>query len=170
MLRLSNQSMFFFHFCRFSLFCRRRPDGAFFLSNVPFHIDAVSSNASFIFRQSHENAQPSNSGLSFCLGAWRSAKSCKCKENNKFTRIHLTEFAHRRQLCEWYINNFFLSFPVTKKKVLRLQVRRDHLIEDALNNLQLNALDNPGNLKKQLVVEFEGEQGNLSSVPLFIHK
>lgn len=106
----------FFHFCRFSLFCRRRPDGAFFLSNVPFHIDAVSSNASFIFRQSHENAQPSNSGLSFCLGAWRSAKSCKCKENNKFTRIHLTEFAHRRQLCEWYINKIFLSFPVTKKR------------------------------------------------------
>ncbi|OQR78664.1 ubiquitin-protein ligase E3A-like [Tropilaelaps mercedesae] len=43
--------------------------------------------------------------------------------------------------------------------VLKLQVRRDHIIEDALNNLQLNALDDPENLKKQLVVEFQGEQG-----------
>lgn len=42
---------------------------------------------------------------------------------------------------------------------LRLNVRRDHIIDDALYRLEMLALENPSNLKKQLVVEFEGEQG-----------
>lgn len=42
---------------------------------------------------------------------------------------------------------------------LRLKVRRDHLIDDALVELEIVAMENPSDLKKQLVVEFEGEQG-----------
>ncbi|KFM81417.1 Ubiquitin-protein ligase E3A, partial [Stegodyphus mimosarum] len=42
---------------------------------------------------------------------------------------------------------------------LRLRVRRDHIIDDALVGLEMVAMENPNNLKKQLVVEFEGEQG-----------
>ncbi|GFR22660.1 ubiquitin-protein ligase E3A [Trichonephila clavata] len=42
---------------------------------------------------------------------------------------------------------------------LRLRVKRDHLIDDALVGLEMVAMENPTNLKKQLVVEFEGEQG-----------
>ncbi|CAN7998182.1 unnamed protein product [Ixodes hexagonus] len=42
---------------------------------------------------------------------------------------------------------------------LRLNVRRDHLIDDALHKLELVAMESPSSLKKQLVVEFEGEQG-----------
>lgn len=42
---------------------------------------------------------------------------------------------------------------------LRLQVRRDHIIEDALVSLEMISQDNPTDLKKQLYVEFEGEQG-----------
>ncbi|XP_076343706.1 ubiquitin-protein ligase E3A-like isoform X2 [Tachypleus tridentatus] len=42
---------------------------------------------------------------------------------------------------------------------LRLRVRRDHLIDDALVGLEMVAMENPSNLKKQLVVEFDGEQG-----------
>lgn len=42
---------------------------------------------------------------------------------------------------------------------LKLRVRRDHLIEDALIELEMIALGNPKDLKKQLVVEFVGEQG-----------
>ncbi|MPC15661.1 Ubiquitin-protein ligase E3A [Portunus trituberculatus] len=42
---------------------------------------------------------------------------------------------------------------------LKLRVRRDHIIDDALVELEMVALDNPGDLKKQMVVEFEGEQG-----------
>ncbi|CAL4096306.1 unnamed protein product, partial [Meganyctiphanes norvegica] len=42
---------------------------------------------------------------------------------------------------------------------LKLRVRRDHIIDDSLVELEMVALENPGDLKKQLVVEFEGEQG-----------
>lgn len=42
---------------------------------------------------------------------------------------------------------------------LELKVRRDHIIDDALIRLEIIALENPSDLKKQLVVEFEGEQG-----------
>ncbi|XP_059480098.1 ubiquitin-protein ligase E3A [Neocloeon triangulifer] len=42
---------------------------------------------------------------------------------------------------------------------LRLRVKRDRIIEDALVELEVVAMANPTYLKKQLVVEFEGEQG-----------
>ncbi|CAH1174272.1 unnamed protein product [Phaedon cochleariae] len=42
---------------------------------------------------------------------------------------------------------------------LKLKVRRDHIIDDALVELEMISMENPSDLKKQLVVEFEGEQG-----------
>lgn len=42
---------------------------------------------------------------------------------------------------------------------LKLRVRRDQIIDDALVELEVIALGNPKDLKKQLVVEFIGEQG-----------
>uniref|UniRef100_T1IQC0 Ubiquitin-protein ligase E3A n=1 Tax=Strigamia maritima TaxID=126957 RepID=T1IQC0_STRMM len=42
---------------------------------------------------------------------------------------------------------------------LKLRVRRDHIIDDALVELEMIAMENPNDLKKQLVVEFLGEQG-----------
>lgn len=42
---------------------------------------------------------------------------------------------------------------------LRLRVRRSHLIEDALVVLEMISMERALDLKKQLVVEFEGEQG-----------
>ena len=42
---------------------------------------------------------------------------------------------------------------------LKVKVRREHIIDDALAELELNAMGNPKDLKKQLVVEFVGEQG-----------
>ncbi|XP_077462789.1 ubiquitin-protein ligase E3A [Stigmatopora argus] len=42
---------------------------------------------------------------------------------------------------------------------LKLKVRRDHLIDDALVRLEMISMENPSDLKKQLFVEFEGEQG-----------
>ncbi|KAL1508843.1 hypothetical protein ABEB36_003674 [Hypothenemus hampei] len=42
---------------------------------------------------------------------------------------------------------------------LRLKVRRENIIEDALVELEMISMENPNDLKKQLVVEFEGEQG-----------
>ncbi|KAM6963121.1 ubiquitin-protein ligase E3A-like [Aplochiton taeniatus] len=42
---------------------------------------------------------------------------------------------------------------------LRLKVRREHIIDDALVRLEMISMENPSDLKKQLFVEFEGEQG-----------
>ncbi|KAM3968245.1 ubiquitin protein ligase E3A [Aphomia sociella] len=42
---------------------------------------------------------------------------------------------------------------------LRLKVRRSHIIDDALVELEMIAMERVLDLKKQLVVEFEGEQG-----------
>lgn len=55
----------------------------------------------------------------------------------------------------------FQSFVhgVPPNPYLKLHVRRDNLIDDTLAGLEVAAMENPSNLKKQLVVEFEGEQG-----------
>ncbi|XP_030227892.1 ubiquitin-protein ligase E3A isoform X1 [Gadus morhua] len=42
---------------------------------------------------------------------------------------------------------------------LKLKVRREHIIDDALVRLEMISMENPSDLKKQLFVEFEGEQG-----------
>ncbi|CAG0881653.1 unnamed protein product [Cyprideis torosa] len=42
---------------------------------------------------------------------------------------------------------------------LKITVRRDNLIEDALNELEMVSMQDPGDLRKQLVVEFVNEQG-----------
>ncbi|CAG5134325.1 unnamed protein product, partial [Candidula unifasciata] len=42
---------------------------------------------------------------------------------------------------------------------LRVRVRRDHIVDDALVNLEMIAMENPSDLRKQLFVEFEDEQG-----------
>ncbi|XP_041359668.1 ubiquitin-protein ligase E3A-like [Gigantopelta aegis] len=42
---------------------------------------------------------------------------------------------------------------------LRVRVRRDHIIDDALVALEMVAMENPQDLKKQLFIEFDGEQG-----------
>lgn len=55
------------------------------------------------------------------------------------------------------LHNHFSGQPINP--YLKLRVRRDHLIEDALIELELIAVNNPKDLKKQLVVEFVGEQG-----------
>jgi ubiquitin-protein ligase E3 A len=42
---------------------------------------------------------------------------------------------------------------------LKLKIRRDFLIDDALAELEMVAMTNPKDLKKQLFIEFDGEQG-----------
>ncbi|XP_068599339.1 ubiquitin-protein ligase E3A [Brachionichthys hirsutus] len=42
---------------------------------------------------------------------------------------------------------------------LKVKVRRDHIIDDALVRLEMISMEHPSDLKKQLFVEFEGEQG-----------
>ncbi|VVC87271.1 ubiquitin-protein ligase E3A [Leptidea sinapis] len=48
---------------------------------------------------------------------------------------------------------------VSPMPFLKLRVRRSHIIDDALVELEMIAMERTLDLKKQLVVEFEGEQG-----------
>ncbi|XP_030371881.1 ubiquitin-protein ligase E3A [Scaptodrosophila lebanonensis] len=57
------------------------------------------------------------------------------------------------------INNFGDGQDGAPRPDLKLTVRREQLINDALIGLELVAMSNPKDLKKQLVVEFVGEQG-----------
>lgn len=52
-----------------------------------------------------------------------------------------------------------LSGGQSPNPYLKLKVRRDQIIDDALVELEMIAMGNPKDLKKQLVVEFVGEQG-----------
>jgi ubiquitin-protein ligase E3 A len=51
-------------------------------------------------------------------------------------------------------NLAYLSNPY-----LKLKIRRDFLIDDALAELEMVAITNPKDLKKQIFIEFDGEQG-----------
>ncbi|XP_058170739.1 ubiquitin-protein ligase E3A [Anopheles ziemanni] len=55
------------------------------------------------------------------------------------------------------MRQYLLDDPVNP--FLNLRIRRDHIIDDALVELEIIAMSNPKDLKKQLVVEFTGEQG-----------
>ena len=52
-----------------------------------------------------------------------------------------------------------MTDPEQFNPYLKLQIRRDHIIEDALVELEVVVLENPQDLKKQLMVEFDSEQG-----------
>ena len=47
---------------------------------------------------------------------------------------------------------------MTNRKIL-FQVRRDFIVEDSLSRLELYANEQPEELRKQLVVQFQGEDG-----------
>ena len=55
------------------------------------------------------------------------------------------------------INMHLLGQPANP--YLKLKIRRDSLIEDTLAELELVAMSNPKDLKKQIFIEFDGEQG-----------
>ncbi|VEL35807.1 unnamed protein product [Protopolystoma xenopodis] len=53
------------------------------------------------------------------------------------------------------------AFPnyLTETPYFKLRIARDRVVEDALLALEITCTESPGDLKKQLYVEFEGEQG-----------
>ncbi|CAH8529847.1 unnamed protein product [Heterobilharzia americana] len=55
------------------------------------------------------------------------------------------------------MHTFFMDTP--EVPFFKLRVNRDRIVEDALLILEIACLENPGDFKKQLLVEFEGEQG-----------
>ncbi|XP_052902298.1 ubiquitin-protein ligase E3A [Anopheles moucheti] len=74
-----------------------------------------------------------------------------------FSERRLSFLQRQRQRQLHQISNSSDLQPVNP--YLSLKIRRDHIIEDALVELEIIAMSNPKDLKKQLVVEFTGEQG-----------
>ncbi|KAH8876262.1 Ubiquitin-protein ligase E3A [Schistosoma japonicum] len=55
------------------------------------------------------------------------------------------------------MHTFFMDTP--EMPFFKVRVHRDRIVEDALLILEIACLENPGDFKKQLLIEFEGEQG-----------
>lgn len=53
----------------------------------------------------------------------------------------------------------FLGASGIANPYLKLKIRRDFIIDDALAELEMIAMTNPKDLKKQIFIEFDGEQG-----------
>ncbi|XP_075160144.1 ubiquitin protein ligase E3A isoform X2 [Haematobia irritans] len=68
-------------------------------------------------------------------------------------------YSERNSSLYSLLNYFGDGNDVGVRPDLKLKVRRDNIVNDALIGLELVAMSNPKDLKKQLVVEFVGEQG-----------
>lgn len=80
--------------------------------------------------------------------------SLKQKTIYLFYDSRVKQIQHRRRAHISNMLNGTLSLPY-----FIIKVSRDNIIQDALTQLEIVAADNPGHLQKQLVVEFDGEQG-----------
>ncbi|CAH8550309.1 unnamed protein product [Schistosoma bovis] len=55
------------------------------------------------------------------------------------------------------MHTFLMDTP--EMPFFKLRVHRDRIVEDALLILEIACMENPGDFKKQLLIEFDGEQG-----------
>lgn len=78
---------------------------------------------------------------------------------NPATKAQALYYDNRIRMYSQRRNNLIQSMMGISTPYLRLQVRRDHIVEDALVELEVVVMENPQDLKKQLVVEFDAEQG-----------
>jgi len=81
---------------------------------------------------------------------------------NPATKAQALYYDNRIRMYSERRNNLVLSMMAgafASNPYLKLQVRRDHIVEDALVELEVVVLENPQDLKKQLMVEFDAEQG-----------
>lgn len=97
------------------------------------------------------NLSEPNSHFSFMLG-YSFILTTATKTQGLFYGNRVRMFTERR-LSEFQFTGHSPS------PYLKLKVRRDHIIDDALVELEMVAMANPKDLKKQLKVEFAGEQG-----------
>ncbi|XP_055907876.1 ubiquitin-protein ligase E3A isoform X2 [Eupeodes corollae] len=68
-------------------------------------------------------------------------------------------YSERNQSMFTALSYFGGDNEIGPRPYLKLKVRREHIIDDALVELEMIAMGSPKDFKKQLVVEFVGEQG-----------
>jgi len=79
---------------------------------------------------------------------------------NPATKTQALYYDNRIRMYSTRRENLFQSLMGGQSSpFLKLRVHRDRLIMDALVEIEMVVLDNPGDLKKQLMVEFDEEQG-----------
>jgi ubiquitin-protein ligase E3 A len=105
---------------------------------------------------------------------WKMPEQAAAAERNKFsfmahpfilnpaTKAQALYYDNRISMYSERRMNLFHSMMAgvqMPNPYLKLQVRRDHIVEDALVGLEVVVLESPQDLKKQLMVEFDSEQG-----------
>ncbi|XP_015043330.2 ubiquitin-protein ligase E3A isoform X2 [Drosophila pseudoobscura] len=123
--------------------------------NIQMHHDYLSYKS--LVMESEVGSSSSNY-FSFMLYAFILTPATKVDALYYDSRMRM--YSERYSTLYSLINNFGQDGPdAIHRPDLKLTVRRDQLINDALVGLELVAMSNPKDLKKQLVVEFVGEQG-----------
>jgi len=94
------------------------------------------------------------SGTRFSFLKYPFSLSTSTKSLGLFYDNRVRMYSERRMTILYGLVQGQISSPY-----LKLRVRRDHLIQDALVRLEMVAQDQPEDFKKQFYVEFDGEQG-----------
>ncbi|XP_017081206.1 ubiquitin-protein ligase E3A [Drosophila eugracilis] len=123
--------------------------------NIQMHHDYLSYKT---LAMESELGSGQNNYFSFMLYAFILTPATKVDALYYDSRMRM--YSERYSSLYSILNNFGQEGQDgTPRPDLKLSVRRDQLINDALIGLELVAMSNPKDLKKQLVVEFVGEQG-----------
>lgn len=108
--------------------------------------DAVEMDRDFMYHK--------ESGTRFSFLKYPFALSTATKSLGLFFDNRVRMYSERRMTILYGLVQGQIPSPY-----LKLRVRRDHLIQDALVRLEMIAQDQPEDFKKQFYVEFDGEQG-----------
>ncbi|KAH8299588.1 hypothetical protein KR044_003261 [Drosophila immigrans] len=106
-----------------------------------------------------ESELGSSSTNYFCFMLYAFILTPATKVDALYYDCRMRMYSERYSSLYSILNNFGQDGQEGARPDLKLTVRRDQLINDALIGLELVAMSNPKDLKKQLVVEFVGEQG-----------
>ncbi|XP_063708431.1 ubiquitin-protein ligase E3A isoform X2 [Culicoides brevitarsis] len=132
--------------------CRKpyMPFEEFYNETLSDNVEMAHDYLNYTKNNMNQNSEP-NSHFSFMLG-YSFILTTATKTQGLFYGNRVRMFTERR-LSEYQ------TIGHSHSPYLRLKVRRDHIIDDALVELEMFAMANPKDLKKQLKVEFAGEQG-----------
>ncbi|XP_046656032.1 ubiquitin-protein ligase E3A-like isoform X3 [Daphnia pulicaria] len=135
--------------------CRQPPVAFADFYNEPLS-DVVEMDRDFAYFAAASEAPPSasNNALKISFMNFPFILTPAAKALGLYYDNRIRMYSERRQSIFNSVMNGQPSNPY-----LKLKIRRDHVIDDALIGLEMVAMENPSDLKKQLVVEFEGEQG-----------
>ncbi|XP_028901993.1 ubiquitin-protein ligase E3A [Zeugodacus cucurbitae] len=122
--------------------------------------DAIQMDRDYLsYRNMILSLNPSSDDLHFSFMLYSFILTPATKVIALYYDSRIRMYSERNSSLYSLLNSFSDGNEVGARPDLKLKVRRDNIIDDALIGLELVAMSNPKDLKKQLVVEFVGEQG-----------